>query len=82
MKIVTPNPNLAYPDHDLHETLERVLRDIPADANGKDRWGKTKVTNHADEPHPANAPRKPDLHPSNNRPAAMVAHRSTGSGAP
>ncbi len=82
MNIVTPKPNLAYPDHDLHESLERVLREILSDTNGNDRWGKTKVTNHAHEPRPANAPRKSDLHPSNNRPAAMVARRSTGSGAP
>jgi hypothetical protein len=67
VNIVTSKPSLAYPDHGLHET-ERVVGEISADANGKDRWGKTKVANHADEPRPANAPRKPYLHPSNNKP--------------
>ena len=84
MNIVTPKPNLAYLDRDFafHETLESAPREIPADANAKDRWGKIRTIGHADEPRPANAPRKPDLHPSNNWPAAMVARRSTGSGAP
>jgi len=53
VKIEASKPNLADPDRDFafHETLERALREIPADANAKE-------------------------------PAAMVARRSTGSGAP
>jgi len=83
VKIEAPKPNLAYRDRDFafHETFERVLREIPADANAKDRWGKIKTINHADDPRPANAPPEPDLHPSNDWPAAMVARWSTGSGA-
>ena len=40
--------------------------------------GKIKATSHGDELCHANVPRKPDLRPSNNWPAAIVAPRSKG----
>lgn len=84
MKIEAPKPNLAYRDRDLafQEIFACVLREIPADANTKDRWGEIKTTHHAGDPRSANAPPEPDLHPFHDWPAAMVTRWSTRSGAP
>ena len=71
--MLAPKPSFTCPAHAVHGSLERILRENPADANGYDLSENIKTTNHGDELCHANMPPWP---------AAMVAPRSRGPGAP